>query len=263
MNEQERKFLEIKNNKEDIGIATESLNRLPIFEPTNRPENRVREFENMYGKITVNGRLGQEHKSLLEVIMYKRKFHKEDNEKCIKVLYNEYEVKKYLSLGVGYNHETYKRLINDMKTAYIKIEKNKTIEGKLVVDKTVSTIHVKQTKSNLPGIKGKEIPYTILILGPVISELIEEELKFTYDPKPIIQLHTGISQAIVRYLKTHKRHPEAGYHLRELVANLTDRIEGQNWWNIKRFLKKDSNKLESLGIVIDFKKERLYVMEKQ
>jgi len=90
--------------------------------------------------------------------------------------------------------------------------------------------------------------------------LIKKELRFKYDPKPIMQLKSGISQALVRFIKTHKHHPAAGYHLRELVANLTENTEGQNWRNIKRFLKKDAECLRGLGIAIDFENNRLYVV---
>jgi hypothetical protein len=75
-------------------------------------------------------------------------------------------------------------------------------------------------------------------------------------------LHSGVSQAIARYIKTHKKHPK-GYHLKDLIENIEDNVEGQNWYDIKRLLKKDVEGLGRLGITIDFKKERLYVINNQ
>jgi len=266
----EKKLKEIKEEQRDIGVGTETLNRFPIFEATLRAEARTRTFENKnkHCKITVSGRLGQNHKSLLEAILYKRKFYKaykdEEGKPHIKILYSEYEVKKHLSKSV-YSKERYKALLDDMKEAYVKIEKeDRIIEGKLIEDVTISHKYSKRTKSNLPGLKNQEIPYCVLTLGDVTTQLILEEFKFTYDPKPITtELTSGISQAIVRYINTHSRHPNAGYHLKELVQNLKENVEGQEWYNVKTFLKKDADKLKRFfGIVIDFKKDRLFVFEK-
>jgi len=262
--DKEKELAEYRKKQKDIGVATESLNRLPVFEPTLKPRFETRSFKNTYGKVVVVGRLGQDHKNLLETILYKRKAYKsykgEEGNRCFEVLYHEYEVRKYLSKESVYCKTGYQSLIEDMKQAYIKIEtKELTVEGSLIADKTFSGIYSKQTKSNLPDLKGKNIPYAVLKLGNVVNLLISEELHFTYDPKPIMALKSGISQAVVRYLKTQKRHPKLGYHLKELIENIEDNVEGQNWYNIKTHLKKDVESLKALNITIDFKKERLYV----
>jgi len=266
----EKELLELRKRKiqEDIGVTTESLNRLPVFEPTLRAEFQVRTFESKHGRLFVKGRLGQNHKSLLETILYKRKLLKrykdEKGNIHIKVLYNEYEVRKHLSGESIYSYERYKKLIEDMKQAYIKIEKEEqTIEGKLITNKTTSNKYSKQTKSNLPSLKGRKINYGVLELGEATTQLILEEFCFTYNPRPIISLSNGISQALARYLKTYTRHPTAGYHLKPLLEALTGEIQNKQWWKIREYLKEDAKKLENIGITIDFKKERLYVVEKQ
>jgi len=263
--DKEKELREHRKKQRDIGVTTKSLNRLPIFEPSLKPQFRERTFENTHGRVFVRGRLGQSHKNVLEVILYKRKAYSsrkdEEGNRYFEVLYSEYEVKKHMSRGTTYNKEGYQSLIEDMKQAYIEIEtKELTVKGELIMDKTLSNRYSKQTKSNLPNLKGEEIPYAVLKLGAVLNLLISKELKFPYDPKPITQLDSGISQAVVRFLLTHKRHPKAGYHLKALLENLTKNIEGQAWKDIRRVLKKDANKLESLGVVIDFKKDRLFVI---
>jgi len=267
MQDIEKALEKIRKDQKDIGVATESLNRLPIFQPTLKPRFETRTFESKYGIITVKGRLGQNHKSLLETILYKRKAYslrieqdEDDIKVSLEVLYNEYEVKKYLSQSSIYSHERYKQMIEDMTTAYVELKKHdERIAGTLIARERVSNKYRRKTKSNLPQVKGKEIPYTKLEFGDVASRLIVKELKFTYDPKPIMTLDSGISQAIVRYLKTHRSHPSTGYHLKTLIENLIENVEGHVWKNIRRFLKKDAEQLEALGILIDFKKDRLYV----
>lgn len=260
--DKEKELVKHGKRQRDIGVSTASLNRLPIFEPTLKPRFRERSFENAYGRLFVVGRLGQDHKNVLEAILYKRKVYKsykdEEGNRCFEVLYDEYEVRKYLSESV-YCKTGYQSLIEDMKQAYVRIETKELVaEGNLIADKTVSKIYSKRTKSNLPGLKGQRIPYVVLKLGSVANRLISEELRFTYDPKPIMLLHSGISQAIVRFIKTQKRHPKLGYHLKDLIEELMD-VEGDVWKNTRRFLKKDAEGLKGLGIAIDFEKDRLYV----
>jgi hypothetical protein len=271
MQDIEKALEKIRKDQKDIGVATESLNRLPIFQPTLKPRFETRTFESKYGIITVRGRLGQNHKSLLETILYKRKAYRlhidkdeDDIKVSLEVLYNEYEVKKYLSLSSRYSDERYKQMVEDMITAYIELKKDgERIAGTLVARERVSEKYYRKTKSNLPQVKGKEIPYTKLEFGDVASKLIVKELKFTYDPKPIMRLDSGVSQAIVRYLKTQRNHPSSGYHLKALLEELIENVEGHVWKNIRRFLKKDTEQLEKLGIVIDFKKDRLFVINNQ
>jgi len=265
--DKEKELAKYGKRQKDIGVSTASLNRLPVFEATLKPRFGERSFENAYGKVFVVGKLGQDHKNALEAILYKRKVYKsyrdKEGNRCFEVLYDEYEVRKYMSMSKksAYSKERYEELIRDMKQAYIRIETKELVaEGNLIADETVSKIYSKKTKSNLPGLKEQRIPYVVLKLGSVANRLISEELRFTYDPKPIMLLHSGISQAIVRFIKTQKRHPRAGYHLKELIENIEDDVKGQKWYNIKTHLKKDAERLRENGIIIDFKKERLYVI---
>jgi hypothetical protein len=263
--DKEKELVKYGKRQKDIGVSTASLNRLPVFEATLKPQHQQRYFENAYGKVFVEGKLGQDHKNVLETILYKRKAYRsyrdEEGNRCFEVLFDEYEVRKYLSMSKGsaYSKERYEELIEDMKEAYIRIEtKELTVEGKLISDKTLSGIYSKQTKSNLPALKGQKIPYTVLKLGSVINSLISEELRFTYDPKPIMLLHSGVSQAIARFIKTQKRHPKVGYHLKALLEELID-VEGDVWKNVRRSLRRDAEILKNLSITIDFGKDRLYV----
>jgi hypothetical protein len=253
---------EFRKHLEDIGVTTESQNRLPLFEATLKPQYKRRVFEGKYGKLRVEGRLGQAHKNLLEAILWKREAYKYieiEGKEYLKVAYDQEKIRKYLSQGSKYNYARYKILLQDMIQTYIELETDKVrVKGTLILEVQESLVK-KPIKSKSPVIPN-ETPLTAVIFGAVATALIDKELRFTYDPKPITQLDSGISQAIVRFLKTHKSHPKSGYHLRELIGNLTENTEGQDWWNIKRFLKKDAEKLEALGITINFKEDRLFVV---
>jgi hypothetical protein len=254
---------ELRKQLEDIGVATESQNRLPMFEPTLKPQYQKRVYEGKYGKLLVEGRLGQAHKNLLEAILWKREAHtyiEIEGKEHLKVAYDREKIRKYLSQSSKYSYAKYKELLKDMIQTYIELETDKVrIKGTLIM-KVQESLVKKPTKGKSPIIP-EETPLTVVIFGDVATALIDKELRFTYDPKPIMKLDSGISQAIVRFLKTHQSHPQAGYHLKGLVANLIENVEGQKWWDIRRLLKKDAEKLEDLGIAIDFKQDRLYVVD--
>jgi hypothetical protein len=254
----------LKETIREIGVTTESQNRLPIFEPSNKPREGVRVFEGKYGRLTVKGRLGQPHKNLLEVILWKKELHdyfKDGKSKYLKVLYDEEKIRRYLSQKSIYSYERYRILLEDMIRTVITLETEKLkTQGTLIMQIDESPV-LKPVKSRSPIIP-KQVPLVTIKFGAVATALIENELKFTYDPKPIMQLRSGISQAIVRYLRTHKDHPPAGYHLRALLENLEKQMEDKKWWEIRRYLKEDAEKLEELGIVINFKEDRLFVIDK-
>jgi hypothetical protein len=262
----ERKLIELKKKQPDIGVATISLNRLPIFQPSLRAVYQEKTFESQRWKVSIRGRLGQNHKGLIETILYLRKLYDLDEENMsLRVLYSEYEVKKYLSQGTMYSHERYQKLMEDLMHASIlvqsKIQQGRARAGTFIKDKKPSDNFIYKTKSNLPSLRCEEIHYTILEFGEAISYLFAKEFKFTYDPKPIISLRNGISQALVRFLITFTKHPSAGYHLQPLIEHLEGQLTNKRWWKIREYLKEDIEGLENLGIVIDFKKDRLFVIE--
>jgi hypothetical protein len=39
-------------------------------------------------------------------------------------------------------------------------------------------------------------------------------------------------------------------------------MENKEWWGIRRYLKEDVEKLKELGVVINFKEDRLFVINK-
>jgi len=255
---------ELRKGLESLGVTTESQNRLPIFEPTMKPREGVRVFEGKYGKLLVEGRLGQAHKNLLETIFWKKEiytFDEEDGIEFLKVAYDEMKIRKYLSQKSEYSYERYRELLKDMIRTYISLETNKLrIQGTLIMQIYESKVK-RPTRSRSPIIP-KEVPLTVIKFGAVATALFKNELKFTYNPKPIMGLKSGISQALARFLKTQQSHPTAGYHLRGLIENLEGQMENKKWWEIRRYLKEDAEKLEELGIVINFKEDKLFVINK-
>jgi hypothetical protein len=256
---------EARKKLDNIGVTTESLNRLPIFEASNKPREKTRTFEGKHGKITVKGRLGQIHKNLLETILWKKELHdyfRDGDTKYLKVLYDKQKIRKYLSQSQRskYSQERYEALLEDMMRTIITLETEKVkIQGPLIIEINDS-LTLKPVNSKSPIIPN-QVPLTTIKFGAIATALLEKELKFAYDPKPIMKLSSGTSQALVRYLITHKNHPPAGYHLRGLIKNLGEPTEGKQWRNIKGALKEDTEQLETLGVRISFEEERLFVTD--
>jgi len=252
----------LRKESKDSGVTTESQNRLPIFEPTLKAVYKKRVFESKYGKLQIEGRLGQVHKNLLETIFWKREVHgftEFEGETHLKIIYDKQKVLKYLAkTSKYYNYERYEELIKDMMQTYIVLETEKVkVRGTLIM-KTFECEIEKPVARKTPVVP-ERVFLVSMILGSVATELLKNELRFTYDPKPIMGLSSGIAQALVRYLKTQKDHPQLGYHLKQLIQNLEGEMNDKRWWKIREYLKRDIEKLEELGIVIDFKKNRLVV----
>jgi len=265
---------EIRRKLDNIGVATVTQNRTPIFEPSNKPREGVRTYEGGYGeytKLTIEGRLGQTHKSLLETILWKKELYdyiyaeqivgdEVIKIKYLKVLYDREKIRKHLSSNGKYSWQGYEELLKDMMRTIITLEKE---EGKRTRSPLVIDLYDSPTKkpvSSRSPIIPKEVSLTTIVLGSVITTLIDTEIKFIYDPKPITSLSSGVSQALARFLITHKKHPQAGYNLRELVKRLGCPAEGMGWRNIKRALKQDADQLEANGIAISFEKEKLFMI---
>jgi hypothetical protein len=264
----------IRRNLDNIGVATVTQNRTPIFEPSNKPREGIRNYELDYGeynRLTIEGRLGQTHKSLLETILWKKELYdyiyaeqivgdEVIKIKYLKVLYDREKIRKYLSSNGKYSWQGYDELLKDMMRTIITLENKlgKRVRSPLVIDLYDSPTK-KPIHSRSPIIP-KEVSLTTIVLGSVITTLLDTEIKFIYDPKPISQLGSGVSQALTRFLITHKKHPQAGYNLRELIKRLGCPAEGGGYRNIKRALKQDADQLEANGIAISFEKEKLFII---
>jgi len=261
---------ELRKKLKNIGVATESQNRLPMFEASNKPRQGIRSFKGRHGEVTVEGRLGQIHKNLLEAILWKKELHSyihtdqtigngKIKVKYLKVLFDREKVRKFLAQGKGkYSKQRYKILLDDMMRTILTLNvRGETMRGPLVIDLYDSPV-AKPINTKSPIIP-KQVKLTTIVFGSVITTLLDNELKFNYNPKKLLALNSGVSQALIRYLATHKNHPPAGYHLKELAKDLDCPIERAEWYDIKRALKRDAETLETLGIVINFERERLFV----
>jgi len=208
----------MNKESENFGVTTESQNRLPIFQASNKPDVVNVEFETIYGKVKITGKLGQSHKSLLETCLFLKEdyyYNTEDEYPNLKILVDMYKIRKFMSRKGGeYSYNTIMNLFKDMKETNIRLEKKNgwTGEGNLVSD-------ILDNKKEISSKNKKFRKKKIIVLGVLATQLIAEELKFFYNPKPIINLKNGISKAIARFLFTQdsKKMPRGGYKLDTLI----------------------------------------------
>jgi len=250
----------------EMGVTTESQNRLPIFEPTFKAKEGTRVFENKHGKIIVVGRLSQAHKNLIETILWKKEVCKpikdEEGREYLKVVYEQEKIRRYLSQGSKYNYKRYKMLLDDMMRTSITIKTKKLEVAGTLIMRTEKSKVIKQIQNRSPIIP-EEVTLTSIIFGDVATALFENELRFTYDPRRIMNLRNGISQALARYIKTHQGHPQVGYHLKPLIEILVGEMENKKWWKIREYLREDAKMLEDIGVVINFKEDRVFVIKEK
>jgi len=206
----------------DLGVTSESQNRLPVFQPSDKPQYININFDSAYGKVKISGRLGQTHKNLLETCFYLREkyfYNPEEKYPTLKLLVDMYKIRKFLSSKGGeYSYQKILELFEDMRNVKIHIERTNQNGEEFVGDgNLISDILDDEEEIQYSKNKNKSRKLKIVNFGILATKLMEEELKFSYNPKPIFELKSGISKAIVRFLKTQQKMPKGGYKLDTLI----------------------------------------------
>jgi hypothetical protein len=239
----------MKKQKKEIAIsvATVHENRYCIFQPTDRPVEKTIVMQIKNGTIKVKGKLGQNHKDIIEIIKNNHIKFGYTQDGRLAFLVDAYQLRKALAGGKGeYSHETFWRLLEDLIRTYIEIDTpNIKAAGSFLAHAVESKIEVPHSKTGKPR---KLMRIEFSKLGTV---LIEEDVKLFYDPTPITQLKHGISKAIVRHCLSHKNQPNGGWKIDTLLkAILGQDAKPQAIKDAKRFLKKDAEQLAKCGITL-------------
>jgi len=243
---------------ENLGVTTESQNRLPIFQPSDKPKfvDNIN-FESAYGRVKISGRLGQTHKNLLETCLYLKEeyyYNPEEKYPTLKLVIDPYKVRKFLSSKGGeYSNKGILNLFEDMQNVKIHIEKTKVDGGELIGDgNLISDVFDNEEEIQYSKNKNKTRKLKVISFGVLATKLIAEELKFGYNPGPILELKSGISKAIVRFLKTQKKMPNGGYKLDTLITlvSLKKLTNSEIRKNRARFLKDREILEKNFNIII-------------
>jgi len=235
-----------QKNEVAIPTATVHENRCCIFQPTDRPKEKTFIINANGGTIKVKGKLGQNHKDILELIKSTHIKFGYTKDGRLAFLVDPYQLRKALAGGKEeYSYETFWRLLQDLIRTYIEIETPYIkAAGNFLAHAVESKIEVTHSKTGKPR---KLMRIEFSKLG---TTLVEEDIKIFYDPIPITQLKHGISKAIARYCLSHKNQPNGGWKIDTLLQAILGETTPQAIKDAKRFLRKDAEQLAKCGITL-------------
>lgn len=239
---------------ENLRLPTSTVHqaRLRVFEPTRRATYKERINKTEWGYSRILGKLGQVHADFIEAIF----FHAEKIERYgsgqVVLIVDPYKVRMSMGGGKQYSHKALKIIAENLRSGIIEIkikDKGMRTMGGIIDNITESTI----SKIN-PMNKEKERFMWKVAVNSLYVSLMREDLNVRYDPLPIAQLDSGISQAIVRFCKGHKNSPNGGWILDNLifmVGAINTDSSPQVLRDRRREVRKDATKMQKCGVILD------------
>ena len=88
-------------------------------------------------------------------------------------------------------------------------------------------------------------------LGVALVMLLQHDLHLYYNPAPIARLEHGISQAVARHVFSHKVTPLGGWYMDTLIVAVAGKIPSQAMRDARRWLRKETDALRKIGLVLD------------
>ncbi len=232
--------------------------RLCMFQPTRRPILKTTTIETQFGKIRVEGRLGQQHLDVFESICYSR-LDKQEVDGRIKILVDPWEVRKKTKQVSG---ETLKRIIKELETTIIEIiEPDKfACIGHLIDHVGIAVRKSDGTAVLKDGAFGERKLLSVEI-GKAFCRLVEKDIWVGWNPEKIAEIGYsghGITQAVIRHALSHKNAPTTGWKLDTLIkAAYGEAVSDEMMRWARMTIKQDAEKMAKIGILVEGDKVRL------
>lgn len=230
-----------------LPTATALESRLRIFQPTQRPVRQTVVVDGPWGKARVTGRLGQRHHDLIEIVRASALKWGLDPAGRVVALVDPYDVSKKMGGGGRqYSYEQMYLLLQDMRETTIEIQTPHIRAMGGLLDEVVEA----KTKARNP-LTGEARSLMKVVFGNVGTELLSKDLFLFYNPVPITNLRSGMSQAIARHALTHKSEPNGGWHLDTLIKAVAGDIDGVALRKARAAVRKDADGLEACSVIIE------------
>lgn len=233
--------------------------RVALFQPTQRPTSRSDKWANTsHGRCLVTGRLGQRHADLIECILYVAERKRDTSDGLVELLVDPHQLRTALS-DTRYSQTHIIKMFRELQEARVEIFLNnwriptEKIKGILIDSVSDSP----KTRHN--PLNGGERHLLRVKLGSAMVMMIEHDLHKYYDPRPIVRLQYGVSQAVARYILTHQNVPNGGWFMDTLICAVSGKVYGNALRNSRRRLRSDADALYKIGIEIDGKKVKKLV----
>lgn len=239
---------------DNLPTSTAHQARLRIFQATRRPQIIDGEpIVTAWGSVQMRGaKLGQGHADILESMLFFAKRSRIDGAGRLQLLVDPHDLRRVCSSG-----EQLQQSINNLMTAIITMVINNNGRGQRVridghiIDDAVRTENLVPDPLNPGGPGRARIRVTF---GEAWTRLMRADIRQWYDPLPISRLTTGIAQAVVRHILTHKTQPNGGWDLDSLIQTAGGKCEGQELRDRRRYVRSDALAMERCGVKIEGEK---------
>lgn len=231
-----------------LPTATAREHRLRLFQPTRRPRAIETEIVTSWGRAVVSGRIGQAHADLLDAIMFCAERKAETSDGRIKILVDPAKVRRMIGVG----GEQLEKLARELAEASIHIKDPKELQciGH-IIDHIDTACRSDGTEIKVRNPLGGYRAMWRVELGKALCKLIAKDAWVGYDPAPIAKLQYGISQAIARFVLSHKSEPDSGWYVDTLIKAVSGEIDEYSIRNRRREIRIDAERLAEMGVLVD------------
>ena len=195
------------NLLDNLPTTTVHQARLQMYQPTKKPQKTSQKIETSWGTVTVDGKIGQVHASLMEALFICAEKTRNFDDGRIQLLVDPHKVRKMTYGGSEGSHEGIWRLLKDLMAVVIEFEvpsQKLRALGHILEDVEDSE------KTKINPLTGKQRPLWRVTVAKAFMKINYEDLPLHYDPQKIAKLDTGIGQAVARHVATHKQVPCGG-----------------------------------------------------
>lgn len=220
--------------------------RVMMFQASQKPRymDNVK-FATPWGECTVKGRLGQRHADFVEALMYCAEDRADIEDGTIRLLVDPYKVRTTMS--DRYSHQQLKVLATEVMEAVIELS---TVDG-FTLGHIVDEIEETKMTRDIPDGTGRKRHLWNVKLGRVFYTLLQKDIKLYYEPKPIAMLSSGVSQAIVRHILTHKNEPNGGWKIDDMIRRVCGEVDNAKMRKSRYLVKQDATLFQSCGVDFD------------
>lgn len=238
-----------------LATTTVTPARLRVFQPSQRPIMLAAQgewVETPWGQCRVHGRLGQRHADLYEGARWCAEESRRREDGGISLLVDPAKLRRALGDGAEYSHQRLWVLLREIMSAVVEIKTRDIKAVGHLIDEAVES-----TKNSRPDpLTGQMRPLWVIRLGSVAAALDRQDLPLSYDPRPLVRLQFGISQAVARHCLTHRQEPHGGWMLDRLIEVVAGPQSEQGMCNARHRLRKDAAGMLTLGLLIQGERVR-------
>jgi len=235
-----------------VPVTTASLARLRVFQATRRPQPVDQVIVTAWGTVRLKGRLGQQHADVLESILWVGEKPREIGEGRVKVLVDPAKVRR----ASRQDARSLEIITRELMEATIEIIQPERLAG---IGHLIDHISFARkadgsylTCKNPGGACEGDRKLWRVELGKSLCQILAHDLWIYRDPRPIVRLRHGISQAVARHVLTHRKGSCANWGVDTLIKAVTgEEISLQAQRDRRRELRADREALAALGVRVE------------